>query len=117
MKERLVEIIQQMFCDAKMLEAYSDKGANALADYLLANGVIVPPCKVGDVVYNTTFGEVNGYIVDNMKFTYTADGLKCDEVNASGRYSSRFGFENIGKTVFLSREEAEAKLREVTQNG
>ena len=25
--------------------------AKSIADYLLANGVIVPPCKVGDKIY------------------------------------------------------------------
>lgn len=49
MKERLIELIRQA--------RKSTKGANCdlhremlIADYLLANGVIVPPCKVGDKV-------------------------------------------------------------------
>lgn len=29
-----------------------------IADYLLVNGVIVPPCKVGDTVYYICFGKI-----------------------------------------------------------
>lgn len=58
-KERLVELIEK----AKVLRSLDilsgdpdvivdmPKGDEYLADYLLANGVIVPPCKVGDMVY------------------------------------------------------------------
>lgn len=44
-RERLIELLDQN-C------GYSEEQkAETLADYLLANGVIVPPCKVGDKVY------------------------------------------------------------------
>lgn len=54
-RERLIELIRK----AKK----NTKGANCdleremlFADYLLANGVIVPPCKVGDTVYYAGIG-------------------------------------------------------------
>ena len=38
-------------CGAKMDGERKRFNAGFAADYLLANGVIVPPCKVGDTVY------------------------------------------------------------------
>ena len=104
MRERLIELIQNS------VKGCARHWAEIIADYLLANGVIVPPCKVGDVVYDLTFGEVNAYVVEKMNFTYTPNGLECVEVNAMGKYGLIFNFNNIGKTVFLSREEAEKAL-------
>ena len=69
------------------------------------------PCKIGDIVYGLTFGEVNAYVVEKMKFKYTPDGLECEEVKAMGKFGLMFNFDNIGKTVFRTREEAEAKLK------
>ena len=49
MRERLVELMYKQFS-----ELYKDGDWNfsemlgGVADYLLENGVIVPPCKVGD---------------------------------------------------------------------
>ena len=44
MRDRLIELLD---------EAMDKKGIylKEIADYLLENGVIVPPCKVGDIVY------------------------------------------------------------------
>lgn len=45
-RERLIEILKK--------QIYPKIGAeptDVVADYLLDNGVIVPPCKVGDTVY------------------------------------------------------------------
>lgn len=41
-RERLIELLKHEF---------GTKVSEITADYLLANGVIVPPCKVGDTVY------------------------------------------------------------------
>lgn len=112
-KEILVELLKQAPLCGKTFDLhYSDGTIEKIADYLLANGVIVPPCKVGDVVYNHLFGEVKSYVVTEINFKYTADGLECEEVYAFGDYGLCFVFENIGKTVFLTREEAEAKFKE-----
>ena len=83
------------------------------ADHLLANGVIVPPCKVGDTVYRISkrYGEwcVLPRMVSSM--TYSLDHLYrvvwCIHTTAD---------DYLGKTVFLTREEAEAALEERTRN-
>ncbi len=50
MRDRLIELIKQAKKQTK--NANCDIERNMIfADHLLANGVIVPPCKVGDSVY------------------------------------------------------------------
>ena len=75
-----------------------------LADYLLANGVSVPPCKVGDVVYDIHNGKIFGgkVVVVYMFDTYMSF------IAEGGRY---FREDEIGKTVFLTEEEAEQVLK------
>ena len=51
-RERLIEL-----CDTN--NGWVDEvPAEKFADYLLANGVIVPPCKVGDTVTTDKFGDI-----------------------------------------------------------
>ena len=52
MRDRLIELVKQRLpygvsVGAKFEQRFCEK----VADYLLANGVIVPPCKIGDKVY------------------------------------------------------------------
>lgn len=58
MRDRLMELIQNaprtdtVYGDIKLAEPVQT--LQTIADHLLANGVIVPPCKVGDTVYICT---------------------------------------------------------------
>lgn len=45
MRDRLIELIQNS------VGGCARHWAEIIADHLLAEGVIVPPCKVGDTVY------------------------------------------------------------------
>lgn len=45
-RERLIEILSEPIYPKEGVDP-----AEVVADYLLDNGVIVPPCKVGDTVY------------------------------------------------------------------
>lgn len=86
--------------------------AGNIADHLLANGVIVPPVRVGGNMYTLNRGRVKEWKVcfcglnsqGELKFHLADEGFKTlIEVWDFG----------IGKTVFLTREEAEqALLRE-----
>ena len=73
-----------------------------LADYLLANGVIHIPCKVGDMVYQTDGVRIYELTIldislhKNMPY-YETDAIDFDDTV-------------IGKTVFLTKEEAEREL-------
>lgn len=117
-RERLIELLNKKydhFCDQCGVNKDSHYTDN-LADYLLANGVIVPPCKVGDVVYDLSFGKINAYIVETMNFKYTVNGIECEEVNGIGEHGLRFDFQNIGKTIFLAKEEAEKSIGGIKKN-
>lgn len=68
-----------------------------IADYLLKNGVIVPPVKIGDTVYQTdTAGRIYASTVKNI--IYDTSSITFDE-------------RAIGTTVFLTKEEAEKALK------
>jgi hypothetical protein len=119
MHERLFELIKQADkkCGStKKCEDCSavDKGDEPddcvrynIADHLLANGVIVPPCKAGDTVYTILRGEIFCYTV----LEYGVRG-KGDFVYAENdRNFLDFPFAELGKTVFFTREEAEQALK------
>ena len=97
-------------------------------DYLLANGVIVPPCKVGDtlwVVWSLTKSSKK-YVYPVRVYALRYDDKKNNmRVCTNGEfkiesydgyythyYRGTFPQENIGKTVFLTKEEAEKALEE-----
>ena len=117
------------------------------ADYLIANGVIVPPCKVGDMVYQIKYCRCGNPENYEMKHCHKKDTKKTPIVLGSIMkqqcgmrptknydWSKGTGFAwqpigticykiiqkpfklewltEIGKTVFLTKEEAEAKLKE-----
>ena len=53
MKDRLMELLKSApLCGYAFDDQYSDGTIEKIADHLLANGVIAPPCKVGDTVYS-----------------------------------------------------------------
>ena len=92
---------------------------DALADYLLANGVIVPPCKVGDIVYVKYSGAIEYFVISKVihngsnSFDFEAD---LENEDGYTIYSIEFGTVEIGRTVFLTKEEAEEKLKELNDN-
>lgn len=101
-----------------------------IADYLLKNGVIVPPCNVGDTVYvdnrciNSLFIDRGIYFIhdkvsrcDVLSISRTRKQLliKIAPVEAqrrNSRYHLRVPVSAFGKTVFLTKEEAEKALKE-----
>ena len=93
---------------------------NQVADYLLANGVIVPPCKVGQTVYiiddMDTFGEP--YVLD-VKVSEMGQDLRGMWIGLElplGMRLSKYVFpNNLDKSVFLTKEEAEEKLKEISK--
>ena len=78
-------------------------------DYLLANGVIVPPCKVGDDIWwiDTEANEINCAENDIKAICYYGEGnfkvIVCDDETP----------EDIGtEWCMLTKEEAERALKE-----
>ncbi len=95
---------REKMIDILMSKPYGYTSYDGMADYLLANGVIVPPCKVGDTVYEIDY--------DFMKGT---DCVVESKMNGFGflTMNSIYRIDSFGKTVFLSREEAEKALKGV----
>ena len=101
-KERLTNIIhnaQNKYLNLLKFES------SILAGYLIANGVIVPPCKVGQTVYYIAFGKV--YKGKCHAITIHKDSLQIHLYDYDGDNASI-----SAKDVFLTREEAEKKLKE-----
>ena len=102
MRDRLIELLND-------LNVWDDYISNEdIADHLFANGVIVPPCKVGDTVYQTDGVriyelEVFDVSLRNYKPYYETESIDFD-------YSA------IGKSIFLTKEEAEQALKEREQS-
>lgn len=101
MRERLIELIQDS------VNGCARNWAEIIADYLLANGVIVLPCKVGDTVYQTDGFRVYESRIDEITIAehqtiYSTENIAFDD------YA-------IGKGVFLKQEEVEQALKEGVQ--
>ena len=101
-RDRLIELISKI--------QYMGGLESRLADHLLANGVIVPPCKVGDSIYRVGRGEIWEWQIA-MAYIHPDETIYVDDSE------NEFTAEDIGKTVFLTKEEAEAKLKELKNNG
>lgn len=94
-----------------------------LADYLLEHGVIVPPCNVGDTVWWVTaiVDENCEEKPDILLGEIASFSMQKEGLWAFCRYVGGLTFwhlvsDDIGKTVFLTREEAERALKERENN-
>lgn len=78
------------------------------------------PCKVGDTLYYLNGKFILGYEVTGFSMDCTGTWLLIAEHHdpASKRsYGYSFDIEKIGKTVFFTREEAEAALQKMVEGG
>ena len=102
--------------------------ANKWQEYkdLEEQGLLVRlPCKVGDMVWDNDFGYPESYEIKAFSYGYCDSYVEPDiedqiifyYENYSGSITGAFPMSEIGKTVFLTREEAEKKLEEMKNNG
>ena len=115
-RERLIELQRKAFREWKN-STIDTFPLEFITDYLLANGVIVPPCKVGDTVYIIDSDEYGDYpYVLDVKVS--AVGREIGGIWATMdlplgmKQSGYIGATDFGKTVFLTKEEAEQALKE-----
>ena len=133
-RKRLVELLTDDLDGADNPLMYAiDEIVERLADYILADGWMRPPCKVGDKVYiknhEITINEI--FLGEELLFStyfdcdWVMENIGCEdcpfadwEQSYEGEWDCRtrgwfsFAEKDIGKTVFLTREDAEAKLKE-----
>lgn len=90
-----------------------------LADYedLEEQGkLVILPCKVGDTVYGISMGKIISLTVNEISIFYMKGekiiNVKCQNNDEFRNYVER----EFGKTVFLTKSEAEAKLKELRGN-
>ena len=126
-KEKLIELLKKADenADSKLITDYEDAVAD-IADYLLANGVIVPPCKVGDKVFiiekEYRLNKVEHKIITcEIEFIYVSSKTKRYHTKKieCAYMDNGFNFrpKDISKTVFLTKEEAERELEKRCNNG
>lgn len=121
MRDRLIESIDEYTEPLSSRDIHKADFAEKLADHLLAAGVIVPPCKVGDTVWHirrTPEHRGGSYIVE-AKVVCIPIRVYSDEVYSDLilRYTQRDGMpeeasSKLGKYAFLTKEEAERALAE-----
>jgi hypothetical protein len=103
MKDRLIEKIDT-FCKEKLGTQFYKNVLEMFADYLLADGWMRPPCKVGDKLHKI-----------HTMYTPFISELKVENYGIPFKdvlgHWGIIPFEEIGKTVFLTREEAEKALK------
>lgn len=103
------------------------KASEKLAEYedLEEQGLLVRlPIKIGDMVWDNDFGHPVSYEIKAFSYGYCDSYVEPnieDEIifyyeNYNGSMTGAFPMSEIGKTVFLTREEAEKKLKEM-KNG
>jgi hypothetical protein len=88
-----------------------------LADYLLSNGAIVPPCKVGDIVWVVFSPKYPANPNDKGKWFMTQDGVQRIIWGSKGLSIETWNMgtipaKKLGKEIFLTKEEAEQALAE-----
>ena len=131
-RDRMVELCSEKIRTMKFLNSdhwfdFTEK-MERVVDHLLANGVIVPPCKVGDTVCTIH----KGNYAHNWKpyvdeLCVVEINHKCDRngkdigwglvlYSSENCTTTRYRMSNVGKNVFLTKEEAEAKLKELKKS-
>lgn len=80
-----------------------------VADYLLSNGVIVPPCKVGNTVWWLDKNRVLDMIC--VGFLKTHKKLLVTIARNTNDFTTHY-YAIWNKEVFLTKEEAEKALKE-----
>lgn len=87
--------------------------------------LVILPCKVGDTVWDNDYGRPCAYTITAFSFGECEEYI-CEPVtkketvfyyaNSSGSITGSFAESEIGKSVFLNKSEAEAKLEELRGN-
>ena len=123
-RERLIRLLD-------IIIQPGQKTLGDIADYLLANGVILSPVKVGDAVYVNpytwdylSFSDYEHYFIHSEHFliaevvsiikTRKQNIIKLkiyNKTTCSPKYK-RYPISSIGITVFLTKEDAEKALKD-----
>lgn len=75
------------------------------------------PCKIGSILYQPIDNQINEYYVIGLRFDITRNKFMYEVTYNIGLdwYNTTCDFEYINDAVFLTKEEAEQKLKEMEQ--
>ena len=125
MRDRLIKLLTDNLPRCGILPRWDnplqfsrDEQVEGIADHLLASGVIVPPCKVGDTVFMIKDEKIYDGTVRFLRWESREDrGIHSDMLaNSTPYFSIGASFDDFGKTVFLTKAEAEQALKERENN-
>lgn len=92
----------------------SPKGAEFIADYLLVNGTVALPCKVGDVVYfviEDDETEEGKYISKQQINDVSTRGIFVSDSLSEENCECFVPFSDFGESAFYTEAEAERALK------
>ena len=121
-RDRLIELLEQAKEKAKGTLGSMNNGFGAwYADYLLANGVTVPPMPIGSTVYEIRARGRRTIMWSSRKCDYSIindgyfENAKAHDLEFYIREKSfvKADCARCNKTVFATKEEAEEKLKEL----
>lgn len=116
MRNKLLDLILTgMYKHELTLENRIQPESEFIANYLISNNVVRLPCKAGDTLYVISQMKDKRVLpfINEYEATYIHVGKrKCKVYHEQDGFIKIFLQDNFGKTVFLTREEAEAKLKE-----
>lgn len=114
-RERLINCLCSAPLGNKTFEEQYYKSTIArIADYLLANGVLVPPVRIGERFYHTEEYKhsvlPDKYPIIKVECTSEVDFI-CFGKNGNefGDTRKSFKFSDVGKTVFFTKEKVSQK--------
>ena len=111
-RDRLIELLEDFDRTYDCFRVRCEQ----IADHLLANGVIVPPCKIDDTLYYPwLYDGTSGIAILEVSCIKIYVQGRClvfyTDVESDMPMPNCFTIEDFGKTVFLTKEEAETELK------
>ncbi len=115
MRDRLIELLKaaDRYTSGKGITDYNEATADN-ADNLIENGVIAPPVSVGQKVWYIKGGYYNSGHKKPCEIEVTEINQKWHGKTVTWGFvanGTRYRFSSIGKTVFLTKDEAEQALK------
>lgn len=128
MRDRLIELLQDIDhypektcpkygtgeeCGDCQYKLETEKGCDLYArkaDYMIAKGLMYPPCKVGEDVW-CIVKDLNQVLEGHVRRITVLDGFINVYCGVRGYYEQVYTNEEFQDMVFLTKEEAEQALR------
>ena len=120
MRDRLIELLLNVDYALDTDGRGARDSAEFIADYLLANGVIVPPCKLGDTVWYISTENPHVAFQKELKPRKDPIPVKGILITEDGIYVSTDGIEGVKDRcdkvgedyAYLSEEDAWAEIKQ-----